>query len=67
MFEAILGWVGNSDCARLDGDRSSWGACINIKPEQVEGWLNPDPSDMASLYRIFGDKRHLVYEHRLAA
>ncbi len=40
---------------------------INIKPEHVEAWLNPDPADLASLYRIFDDKRHPFYEHRLAA
>ncbi|HHA2954772.1 TPA: SOS response-associated peptidase family protein [Stenotrophomonas maltophilia] len=40
---------------------------INIKPEHVEAWLNPDPEDLAALYRIFDDKRHPFYEHRLAA
>jgi len=41
--------------------------CINIKPEHVDAWLNPDPSDLGALYRIFDDKRHPFYEHRLAA
>lgn len=40
---------------------------INIKPEHVNAWLNPDPADLAALYRIFDDKRHPFYEHRLAA
>jgi putative SOS response-associated peptidase YedK len=40
---------------------------ISIKAEDVDGWLNPDPADLASLYRIFDDKRHPFYEHRLAA
>lgn len=40
---------------------------INIKPEHLDAWLNPDPSDLAALYRIFDDKRHPYYEHRLAA
>ena len=40
---------------------------INIKPEHVDAWLNPDPADLAALYRIFDDKRHPFYEHRLAA
>ncbi|HEL7748877.1 TPA: SOS response-associated peptidase family protein [Stenotrophomonas maltophilia] len=40
---------------------------INIKPEHVEAWLNPDPSDLVAFYRIFDDKRHPFYEHRLAA
>lgn len=40
---------------------------INIKPEHVDAWLNPDPADLAALYRIFDDKRHPFYEHKLAA
>nr|KAJ9622927.1 hypothetical protein H2204_011407 [Knufia peltigerae] len=40
---------------------------INIKPEHVDAWLNPDPADLAALYRIFDDKRHPFYEHQLAA
>lgn len=40
---------------------------INIKPEHVDAWLNPDPGDLASLYAIFDDKQHPYYEHRLAA
>ena len=38
---------------------------INIKPEHVEAWLNPDPSNLAALYAIFDDKRHPYYEHQL--
>nr|WP_312253662.1 SOS response-associated peptidase family protein [Stenotrophomonas pavanii] len=40
---------------------------INIKPEHVNAWLNPDPASLDALYRIFDDKRHPFYEHRLAA
>ncbi len=40
---------------------------INIKPEHVDAWLNPDPAYLAALYRIFDGKRHPFYEHRLAA
>lgn len=40
---------------------------INIKPEYVDAWLNPDPSNLGALYAIFDDKRHPFYEHRLAA
>lgn len=40
---------------------------INIKPEHVGAWLNPDPADLATFYRIFDDKRHPFYEHRIAA
>ncbi len=40
---------------------------INIKPEHIDAWLNPDPADLGALYAIFDDKRHPFYEHRLAA
>jgi putative SOS response-associated peptidase YedK len=40
---------------------------INIKPEHVDAWLNPNPADLGALYAIFDDKRHPFYEHRLAA
>ncbi|BCX44395.1 SOS response-associated peptidase family protein [Stenotrophomonas maltophilia] len=40
---------------------------INIKPEHVDPWLNPDSANLAALYRIFDDKRHPFYEHRIAA
>lgn len=40
---------------------------INIKPEHVERWLNPDPANLAELYAIFDDKQHPYYEHRKAA
>jgi len=40
---------------------------INIKPEHVDAWLNPDPANLAELYAIFDDKRHPFYEHRIAA
>jgi len=38
---------------------------INIRPEHVEAWLNPDPNNLAALYAIFDDKRHPYYEHQL--
>ncbi|QYR53941.1 SOS response-associated peptidase family protein [Lysobacter soyae] len=40
---------------------------INIKPEHVDAWLNPDPANLEALYAIFDDKRHPYYEHRIAA
>ncbi|MGY0503966.1 SOS response-associated peptidase family protein [Luteimonas sp. e5] len=40
---------------------------INIKPEHVDAWLNPDPARLDALYAIFDDKQHPYYEHRLAA
>lgn len=38
---------------------------INIKPEHVDAWLNPDPANLDALYAIFDDKQHPFYEHRL--
>jgi putative SOS response-associated peptidase YedK len=35
---------------------------INIKPEHVDAWLNPDPSNLDALFAIFDDKRHPFYE-----
>jgi putative SOS response-associated peptidase YedK len=40
---------------------------INIKPEHVQAWLNPDPGNLEALYDIFDDKRHPFYEHKIAA
>jgi len=40
---------------------------INIKPEHLDAWLNPDPTNLAALYAIFDDKRHPFYEFREAA
>lgn len=39
---------------------------INIKPEHVDAWLNPQ-GDTAAMQAIFDDKRHPYYEHRKAA
>lgn len=39
---------------------------INIKPEHVDVWLNPE-GDLAAMQAIFDDKRHPYYEHREAA
>ncbi len=35
---------------------------INIKPEYVDAWLNPDPNNLDALFAIFDDKRHPYYE-----
>ena len=40
---------------------------INIRPEHVDAWLNPDPNNLEVLYRIFDDRQHPYYEHRIAA
>lgn len=40
---------------------------INIKPEHIDAWLNPDPANLDALFAIFDDKRHPYYEHQMAA
>lgn len=35
---------------------------INIKPEHVDAWLNPDPNNLNAMFAIFDDKRHPFYE-----
>jgi putative SOS response-associated peptidase YedK len=35
---------------------------INIKPEHVDAWLNPDPNNLQALFDIFDDRRHPYYE-----
>jgi len=37
------------------------------KPGRVDAWLNPALANQAALYRLFDDKRHPFYEHKLAA
>ena len=40
---------------------------VQIKPENVDAWLNPDPHNLADLYRILADRPMAIYEHRIAA
>ena len=40
---------------------------INIKPEHIDAWLDPEASDLATMQAIFDDKQHPYYEHRKAA
>lgn len=40
---------------------------IPIKPEYVDAWLNPDPSNLDALYEILDDRVRSYYEHKLAA
>jgi putative SOS response-associated peptidase YedK len=39
---------------------------INIKPEHIDAWLNPQ-GDTEAMQAILDDKRHPYYEHREAA
>ncbi|MFM0388420.1 SOS response-associated peptidase family protein [Paraburkholderia dipogonis] len=40
---------------------------VPIKPENVDAWLNPNPSDLAAQYAILDDRERPYYEHRMAA
>jgi putative SOS response-associated peptidase YedK len=40
---------------------------IPIKPENVDAWLNPDPTKLTDLYAILDDRERPYYEHRMAA
>jgi putative SOS response-associated peptidase YedK len=40
---------------------------INIKPENVDQWLNPNSTRLDLLQGIFNDKQRPFYEHRKAA
>lgn len=38
---------------------------IQIKPENLEAWLNPDPSNLAAMQAILDDRPQVYYRHRL--
>jgi putative SOS response-associated peptidase YedK len=40
---------------------------VPIKPENIDRWLNPDPSDLAAQLAVLEDRQRPYYEHRLAA
>ncbi|CAN7649525.1 SOS response-associated peptidase family protein [Paraburkholderia terricola] len=40
---------------------------VPIKPENLDAWLNPDPTNLAALYAILDDRERPYYEHRMAA
>ncbi len=40
---------------------------IPIKPENIDAWLNANPTKLASLYGILDDRERPYYEHRMAA
>ncbi len=40
---------------------------INIRPEHIDAWLNPDPGNLPALQAILDDKQHPYYEHQQAA
>ncbi len=40
---------------------------IPVKPENIDAWLNPNPTKLADLYAILDDRERPYYEHRMAA
>jgi putative SOS response-associated peptidase YedK len=40
---------------------------IPIKPENVDAWLSPDPTNLAAQHAILDDRERPYYEHRMAA
>lgn len=40
---------------------------IQLKPENVDAWLNPDPANLSALQTILDDRPRPYYEHRMAA
>ena len=40
---------------------------IQIKPENLDAWLNPDACDLTALHAILEDRQKSFYEHRMAA
>lgn len=40
---------------------------IPIKPENLDAWLNPDPTNLAAMHAILDDRLRPYYEHRKAA
>jgi putative SOS response-associated peptidase YedK len=51
------------EVARAGHDR----CVIPIRPENVDAWLQPEKSDLATQRRILAERADLFYEHRLAA
>ena len=40
---------------------------IQIRPENLDAWLNPDPNNLAAMDTILEEKARQYYEHRLTA
>ena len=53
--------------AEVSGSRRSRAGDWDLRPENVDAWLNPNGADLASLYEILDDRWRPYYEHRLAA
>lgn len=40
---------------------------VPIRPEHIDAWLNPDPTNLEALYAILDDRARPYYAHKLAA
>ncbi|MBB6186981.1 SOS response-associated peptidase family protein [Rhodanobacter sp. MP7CTX1] len=40
---------------------------VPIKPENIDAWLTPDPTNLAAQYAILDDRARPYYEHQMAA
>lgn len=40
---------------------------VNLKPEHLDAWLNPEGMSRKELHELLEDRQHPYYEHRLAA
>ncbi|MEB2187738.1 SOS response-associated peptidase family protein [Xanthomonas campestris pv. campestris] len=40
---------------------------VQIKPENIDAWLNPDPANLAASYAVLDERPRPYYEHQLAA
>ncbi|WP_448130382.1 SOS response-associated peptidase family protein [Stenotrophomonas rhizophila] len=52
-----------ADVARTGHDR----CIVPIRREHLDAWLNPDPQDLAALYRILDDREPVALAHAEAA
>lgn len=64
----LLSFAAITDEPPADVSAAGHDRCIvPIKPEHIDGWLSPDPADLAALHAILEDRARPAYEHRLAA
>lgn len=66
--EGLLSFAAITDDPPPEVSAAGHDRCIiPIKPEHIDVWLNPDPTNLQALYAILDDRPRPYYEHRLAA
>jgi len=64
----LLSFAAITDEPRPEVAAAGHDRCIvPIKPENIDAWLNPNASDLATSQAILDDRDRPFYEHRLAA